>query len=160
MTHVTCRLTAKNLDQLRNPTLGSRVWATFTFLKTLFRFVKSVTLISTKMQHGATTICRTRSSISLADLCVCLCRRCSAISVSVCVCVDVVGHGHCRLFCLALTRHASAYRLGIVNCQLTLTLNCLLPSLTWSVSLCHCYNSTHSLSLSHCELLCNVLPTH
>jgi len=32
MTHVTCRLTAKNRDQLRNPTLGSRVWATFTFL--------------------------------------------------------------------------------------------------------------------------------
>jgi len=32
MTHVTCRLTAKNRDQLRNPTLGNRVWATFTFL--------------------------------------------------------------------------------------------------------------------------------
>ena len=32
MTHVTCRLTAKNRDQLRNPTLGCRVWAAFTFL--------------------------------------------------------------------------------------------------------------------------------
>ena len=32
MTHVTCRLTAKNRDQLRNPTLGNRVWATFTFM--------------------------------------------------------------------------------------------------------------------------------
>ena len=31
MTHVTCRLTAKNGDQLRNPTLGNRVWAAFTF---------------------------------------------------------------------------------------------------------------------------------
>ena len=30
MTHVICRLTAKNRDQLRNPTLGSRVRATFT----------------------------------------------------------------------------------------------------------------------------------
>jgi len=29
MTHVTYRLTAKNRDQLRNPTLGNRVWATF-----------------------------------------------------------------------------------------------------------------------------------
>jgi len=29
MTHVTCRLTAKNWDQRRNPTLGNRVWATF-----------------------------------------------------------------------------------------------------------------------------------
>jgi len=28
MIHVTCRLTAKNRDQLRNPTLGNRVWAT------------------------------------------------------------------------------------------------------------------------------------
>jgi len=33
MTHVTCRLTAKNRDQLRNPTLGNRVWATVTFFK-------------------------------------------------------------------------------------------------------------------------------
>ena len=31
MTHVTCRLTAKNRDQPRNPMLGSQVWATFTF---------------------------------------------------------------------------------------------------------------------------------
>ena len=29
MAHVTCRLTAKNRDQLRNPTVGNRVWATF-----------------------------------------------------------------------------------------------------------------------------------
>ena len=28
---ITCRLTAKNRDQLRNPTLGNRVWASFTF---------------------------------------------------------------------------------------------------------------------------------
>ena len=33
MTHVTCRLTAKNRDQLRNPTLSNRVWATFTFFR-------------------------------------------------------------------------------------------------------------------------------
>ena len=31
MIHVTCRLTAKNRDQLWNPTLGNRVWATFIF---------------------------------------------------------------------------------------------------------------------------------
>ena len=31
LTHVTCRLTAKHRDQLRNPTLGNLVWATFTF---------------------------------------------------------------------------------------------------------------------------------
>ena len=32
MTHITCRLTAKNRDQLRNPTLGNRVRATFYLL--------------------------------------------------------------------------------------------------------------------------------
>jgi len=30
MAHVTCRLTAKNRDQLQDPTLGNRVWVTFT----------------------------------------------------------------------------------------------------------------------------------
>ena len=33
MTQVTCRLTAKNRDRLQDPTLGNRVWATFTFLQ-------------------------------------------------------------------------------------------------------------------------------
>ena len=32
MTRVTCRLTARNWDQHRNPTLGHRVWATFYLL--------------------------------------------------------------------------------------------------------------------------------
>ena len=32
MAHVTGRLTAKNRDQLRNHTLGNRVWATFFML--------------------------------------------------------------------------------------------------------------------------------
>jgi len=40
MTRVICRLTAKNRDQLRNPTLGNQVWATETItffqLKTFF----------------------------------------------------------------------------------------------------------------------------
>jgi len=31
MIHVTCRLTVKNRGQLRDPTLGNRVWATSTF---------------------------------------------------------------------------------------------------------------------------------
>ena len=37
MTHVTCRLTAKKRDQLRNPTLGNRVRTTFTFILTCAR---------------------------------------------------------------------------------------------------------------------------
>ena len=32
MTHITCRLTANNQDQLRNPMLGNRLWSTVTFL--------------------------------------------------------------------------------------------------------------------------------
>ena len=34
LTHVTCRLTANNRDQLQNPTLGNRVWATYLFYMT------------------------------------------------------------------------------------------------------------------------------
>ena len=37
-THIICRLTAKNRDQLQNPTLSNRVWTTFTFL--LWEFTK------------------------------------------------------------------------------------------------------------------------
>jgi len=33
MTHVTCRLTAKNRDQLRNLIIGNQVWAPFTFIR-------------------------------------------------------------------------------------------------------------------------------
>jgi len=41
MTHVTCRLTAKNRDQLRNPALGNRVRATF-FIPTKRRSVVTI----------------------------------------------------------------------------------------------------------------------
>jgi len=41
--YFTCRLTAKNRDQLGNPTLGNGVWATFTFFYyyIMLRIVKS-----------------------------------------------------------------------------------------------------------------------
>jgi len=35
MIHITCRLTAKNRDQLRNPMLGNRVWAIF-YVETVY----------------------------------------------------------------------------------------------------------------------------
>ena len=45
MTHITCRLTSKNRDELRHPTLGNRVWATFTFLLgAYFNFLFSMLL--------------------------------------------------------------------------------------------------------------------
>ena len=40
MAHITSRLTAKNRDQLQNPTLGNRVWVTFTFFTVSNRSVQ------------------------------------------------------------------------------------------------------------------------
>ena len=39
MTHVTCRLTAKNKGSSPEPTLGSRVWATFFIKKSIWLFL-------------------------------------------------------------------------------------------------------------------------
>jgi len=57
MTHVTCRLTAKNRDQLRNPTLGNRVWATFTFLGRVKLLLKRYT-VAVSQTHAATPLVR------------------------------------------------------------------------------------------------------
>ena len=53
MTHIICMLTAKNRDQLRNPTLDNRVWATFTFL--LSQELLKVTIVSTDSVNQSTT---------------------------------------------------------------------------------------------------------
>jgi len=47
MTHVTCKLTAKNRDQLRNPTLGNRVWAiSYLYLcKLIIQFTGAIGLL-------------------------------------------------------------------------------------------------------------------
>ena len=57
MTHVACRLTAKNRDQLWNPTLGNRVSATFTF-STCFHGFEAATGVagSIPLPPGATTL--------------------------------------------------------------------------------------------------------
>jgi len=51
MTHVTCMLTAKNRDQLRNPTLGNRVWATFTFFYIFICPSLVISFVLLKMRH-------------------------------------------------------------------------------------------------------------
>jgi len=69
MTHVTCRLTAQKRDQLQNPTLGNRVWVTFTF--TLLLAVgnlhnsayDSTVLIVTDCDTRSNKIGRVRSSV-------------------------------------------------------------------------------------------------
>jgi len=51
MTHVTCRPTAKNRDQPRNPTLGSRVWGaifTYLFIGVQSRGIKPTELVADK----------------------------------------------------------------------------------------------------------------
>jgi len=57
MTHVTCRLTAKNRDRLRNPTLGNRVWATFTLFT-----LRSV---------GCEVVLCARACVRVVCMCVC-----------------------------------------------------------------------------------------
>ena len=54
MTHVTCRLTAKNRDQLRNGTLGNRVWATFIFTFIGSNILEAFTSISRRRWTRAT----------------------------------------------------------------------------------------------------------
>ena len=73
MTHVICRLTAKNRDQLRNPTLGNWVWATFTFTFYLFNvlcccsyaFSALTLLVGRQEGHPA---CKKQSGVVLAWL--------------------------------------------------------------------------------------------
>ena len=52
MIHATCRLTAKNRDQLRNPTLGSRVRATFTCSITSVDLEIAVLLTASALLRG------------------------------------------------------------------------------------------------------------
>jgi len=79
MTHITCRLTAKNWDRLQKPTLGKRVLATFFYTGES----KSVTIIlhsvDTIMSHvnkldivAAVRVCHsgsTNGSVTLDYIC-------------------------------------------------------------------------------------------
>ena len=53
MSHVTYRLTTKNWDQLRNPTFGSRVFATFTFFTSDYLLAFSVLAFSSTCVFSA-----------------------------------------------------------------------------------------------------------
>ena len=71
MTHVTCRLTAKNRDQLQNPTPGNRVWASFTF----YMFVNAPSHSHSRLRRVDTssvygTVTRRRCLVSVQVLCV------------------------------------------------------------------------------------------
>jgi len=55
-TRVICRLTAKNRDQLRNPTLGSRVWDTFIFAGVQQQIRRPPLLLSVDETDGRPTV--------------------------------------------------------------------------------------------------------
>ena len=65
---LTCRLTAKNWDQLRNPTLRNRVRATFTFFippTTALGVVRLVTIVWLRYMHfynGVWLVCAVTGS--------------------------------------------------------------------------------------------------
>jgi len=56
MTYATYRLTAKNRDQLRNPTLGNRVWATFLLISYFNDILAHFDIISAKMRLIVTDV--------------------------------------------------------------------------------------------------------
>ena len=66
MTHVTCRLTAKNRDQLQNPTLCNRVRATFTFTFTAQQNCSSNDDLRTHARIGYTDISTGKQPAKLA----------------------------------------------------------------------------------------------
>ena len=58
MTRVTCRLTTTNRDQLRNPTLGSRVWATDTFFNLTAASVNGVCAVRRRPLTAVSVVTR------------------------------------------------------------------------------------------------------
>ena len=68
LTHVTCRLTAKNRDQLRNPTLGNRLWTTFVpiFSVAIYKLIQFIQLRFTRSANNL--ICDKNNSEQRASL--------------------------------------------------------------------------------------------
>ena len=62
MTHIICRLTAKYRDQLRNPTLGNRVWATFTFFTFTLSRSKAYNLLLSRPDDGTCSVRKDKAS--------------------------------------------------------------------------------------------------
>ena len=65
MIHVTCRLTVKNWDQLQNPTLGNRVWATFFTAREWGTYRAP---LATRASTLSASICRALLNICIASV--------------------------------------------------------------------------------------------
>jgi len=78
MTHITCRLTAKNRDQLRNLMLGNRVWAAF--IPSLLMFCKHRYtwdyLCVWKWNHSYVLEVICIFSLNIHFICTCMCDLC------------------------------------------------------------------------------------
>jgi len=142
MTHVSCRLTAKNRDQLRNPTLGSRVWATFTFLFHIVSFLshlwvfccREITYYTVKKGVNFTTNLEKQETDLTADM----------INRSQNVLHSAFIIGNCELCLLSFCRcivfpvicHivADAFPSGVCRWRKLKRLGCfLLPGVLWRV---------------------------
>ena len=134
MTHVTWRLTAKNRDKLRNPTLSNRVWATFTFYckkarqyldanncqQNLYfgRRKKSITVggfEGVEMEMVTPLTIEKRSIVMSVSVCLSVCVR-------VCVCVFVYSRSYLgnhmsdlhQILCMLPMALARSYSGGVV----------------------------------------------
>jgi len=140
MTYITCRLTAKNRDQLRNPMLGNRSWAAFTFLVKLLKrkvwdwYIWCYWLYARLVSPFWNRLTRVVPEKGLLNGCVGVC-------VCVCVCVCVLHSlqlGHMQVCTSVQTdNHASTPPLSWLSVWSEVQ-TCIWPS--W----CHC----HSLSLA------------
>jgi len=95
MIHVTCRLTDKNRDQLRNPTLGNRVLATFTFLNIFYKPFTGKTMYwktETGLYRSSVVLNCIRNKVKSAELPVLrLCLKFIAHRLTVAIVVDVAS---------------------------------------------------------------------
>ena len=66
MTLVTRRLTAKSRDQLRDPTFGNRVWATFTFFRLSHRSAAAAVAAGFAAERPVGRRCRSIASSTVA----------------------------------------------------------------------------------------------
>jgi len=67
MCHITRRLTAKNRDQLGNPTLGNRVWATSFTAKVHYRQTLTLTFAMIDLGYSGLTPRSTCRSLPIAE---------------------------------------------------------------------------------------------
>jgi len=149
MTHVTCRLTAKNRDQLRNPTLGNRVRASFTSHHNTT--LHAVQLDSGRRQQLSIDIFHTRARCSEPPA-----RRC---------CYRSTGQTDGRTDIVPLHRRSSLEAGNVNRCCGTDSERLLVA--TWRIrpriSAVRIFRRSHYISTTpgahhHCELRCDVRP--